>query len=324
MGLDRVLGQKSAVSYLKKLLETKSIPSTLLFVGPKGVGKFFTAKNFAKALNCTVEPLNGCDNCKSCITIENNTNPNVKIIDSPTIGIDQIRDVINSSYVPINGYKVNIFKDVENATIQAFNSMLKFLEEPPKKTLNILIAESEDFLPETIVSRSSIVRFNKLRKDVVKKIVFEKTSNEELANTLSYLLDGSLENLETLIQDENIKKRKNMLISFLMLIKKKETTTALLTKFKDYYGELNEDTIKNFFDETIDILRDIVYVVVKKETELIKNIDLLGFIADEFVTYNMKKLKSIYNLILQAKENLLTNANPIHIILSVLFSIEYL
>ena len=97
MGLNRVLGQEKAIAYLIKLLEKRNIPPTLLFEGPKGVGKKLTAIEFAKALNCKVEPLNGCDTCKSCLAIENRVHPNLKIIEKDTIGIDDIREIIDNS-----------------------------------------------------------------------------------------------------------------------------------------------------------------------------------------------------------------------------------
>ncbi|MGB9831981.1 MAG: ATP-binding protein [Caldisericum exile] len=322
MGLDKVLGQDRAINYLRKLLERRALPSTLIFVGEKGVGKKLAAVEFAKALNCKVDPLNGCDTCKSCIAIENRVHPNLKIVDKETIGIDDIRDIIDNSYVPYEGYKVNILVDVENATIQAFNSMLKFLEEPPKNTLNILTCENLENLPETIVSRGVIVKFGKLPLEVVKKIVKKSVEDDERASTIAHILDGTLKNLEQLTKEETYKKRKQLLTSFLNLIKKKETGTKFILRFKDYYGDFNYITVNDFIDEAIDLLKDVMFIVVKKETEIIKNIDLLGFIADEFLAFSLKKIKEIYVLLTKAKEGLLTNANAMHIILSVIFTIE--
>ncbi|BAL80517.1 DNA polymerase III subunit [Caldisericum exile] len=322
MGLKRVLGQDKTINYLRKLLEKRNLPSTLIFVGPEGVGKKLTAVEFAKALNCKVDPLNGCDTCKSCIAIENRVHPNLKIIESDTIGIDDIRETIDNSYVPYEGIKVNIFVNVENATIQAFNSMLKFLEEPPKNTLNILTCENLENLPETIVSRGVVVKFEKLPFEVIKEIVKQFVEDDEKASTIAHILNGTLKNLSQLTKDEVYKKRKQLLTSFLNLIKKKETGTKFIVKFKDYYGDFNYITVNDFIDEAIDLLRDIIFIIVKKETEIVKNIDLLGFIADEFLAFNLKRLKDIYELLGKAKEGLLTNANTMHIILSVIFTIE--
>ncbi|MEF3244470.1 MAG: hypothetical protein K6343_00580 [Caldisericaceae bacterium] len=323
MGLNKVLGQEKAIMYLRKLLETNNIPSTLLFVGNRGVGKFFTALQFAKALNCKVEPLNGCDSCKSCVAIENNVSPNVKIIKDSPLGIESIRDVINSSYMPINGYSVNIFVDVDSATKEAFNSMLKYLEEPPPKTLNILIAEKEEAIPETIISRSSIVRFSKLRREVIERILSSDLEETEAKN-LSYVLNGSLENLEKFKNSENFKKRKHLIMSFLNLVKKNETVPTFLLRFKDYYGDIDRVTVEDFLNEAIDLMEDILYIVLNKETDFVKNIDLLGFIANEFLNFDMKIVYETYKLIENSKTAILTNANPMYIILKLLFDIEYL
>ncbi len=323
MGLSKVLGQEKVITYLRKLLETNNIPSTLLFVGNRGVGKFFAALQFAKALNCKVEPLDGCDSCQSCIAIENNVNPNVKIVKDSPLGIESIRDVINSSYVPINGYRVNIFVDVNSATKEAFNSMLKYLEEPPPKTLNILIAEKEEAIPETIISRSSIVRFSKLKREVIEKIL-SQSFDETLAKNLSYILNGSLENLEKLKNIENYKKRKYLMMSFLNLVKKNETVPTFLLRFKDYYGDISRTTVEDFLNEAIDLVEDILYIVLNKETDFVKNIDLLGFIANEFLNFDMKIVYETYKIIENSKTAILTNANPTYIILRLLFDIEYL
>lgn len=324
MGLNKVLGQEKAVSYLRKLLEKRNIPTTLLFEGPKGVGKRLAAIEFTKALNCQIDPLNGCDTCKSCIAIENRVHPNLKIVESETIGIDDVRNVIDTSFVPYEGFRVNIFVDVENATIQAFNSMLKLLEEPPKNTLNILTAQNIDNIPETIVSRAVIVKFGKLPLNVVKEIVKKDVEDEEKASTIAHILNGTLENLPNLIKEDNFKKRKFMLLTFMDLIKKKEPATKFILRFKDYYGEFNSVTVGNFIDEALDLLKDIILITKQQETENIKNIDLLGTIADEFLTFSGKRIKEVYDILTKAKEGLLTNANAMHIILSVVFTIENL
>jgi len=324
LGLNRVLGQDIQIAYLRKLLETRNIPSTLIFAGPKGIGKTFTAMEFTKALNCSIDPLNGCDTCKSCLAIENRVHPNLTVIDSDTIGIDNVRDVINNSYIPVNGYKVNIFVDVENATIQALNSMLKFLEEPPQKTVNILVTEHLEALPETVASRGVIIRFRKLPTHIVKRLILPKVENEERATTLAHILNGSLKNADKLIKEDTFKKRKQMLLTLLHLLKKKESATTLISKMKDYYGDFNADTANDFIDEGVDLLKDILLIVGNKETERIKNIDLLGFIADEFLVGRKDAIKIYFEIFSKAKEYLLTNANPLHIILSVVFTIENL
>jgi len=89
-----------------------------------------------------------------------------------------------------------------------------------------------------------------------------------------------------------------------MLLKKEETTTTLLNRFKDYYGDFTFDSCRNFIDELLDLMEDIVFIVVKKDTDLVKNIDLLGFIADEFLTYNMKKVYEYSKLFAEKKEAL--------------------
>lgn len=338
MSFRDIKGQDEVISYLKKIIEKGHIPPTLLLYGPKGVGKRITALTFAKALNCKETSNDSCDKCKSCLAIKANTHPNVQVIDKKKIGvngkaysgdegkgfgIDEVREVVEHSFVPIGGgYKINIFLDVDNLSIQAFNSMLKFFEEPPPDTSNILITSDVDNVPETIRSRAVELRFKPLSKEVIKEILIEKNIDKETAEIISYASRGSLDEAFSLLEEGALSKRKDLLKETLLFFKGETTIDKVFTCFKSYYDSINAQNVNSYFDEVLSILGDLIFVSLLKEPDKVLNIDIIGFLVDKFFGLEKRKIEQITRLLESGKMKLLANVNPMHIMMSVLFEIE--
>ncbi len=153
-------------SILKGKLPDK-IPHAFLFTGPKGLGKTSTARILAKAINCTnrkndeIEPCNKCDSCNS---INNGSNLDVLEIDGASNrGIDEIRDLREKiRLAPVNSLKkIYIIDEVHMLTTEAFNALLKTLEEPPDHAFFMLCTTEVQKVPETILSRCTNIKFTK-------------------------------------------------------------------------------------------------------------------------------------------------------------------
>jgi len=323
MSFKDIEGQDEVIKYLKSILQKEHLPPTLLFYGPNGVGKKKTAITFAKALNCRGGKDDSCDNCRNCNAIESNVHPNVKVIGTEGLGIDDIRSAIDGSYIPIEGgYKINIFLNVESATEEAFNSMLKYFEEPPEKTINVLIAETLDNIPETILSRSVELRFKPLSKSAIKKVLGAKGVELNRAEVIAHLSNGSLERAEIFLEEGTLEKRKELLKGVLLFFRHEETLYRVLTLFRSFYGEAKNENVSLFFDEILTLVSDMLLISVLKDSEHVFNVDLLGFIADKFFAFSRRKLGKISFLLEEGKKKLLTNANPLHIMISVLMNLE--
>ncbi len=144
-----------------------------LMVGPRGTGKTTLARVLAKSLNCTDLKKNGdpCDKCSNCVSIRNGSFIDLIEIDAASNrGIDDIRDLKDKiRLAPTMGSnKVYIIDEVHMLTTEAFNALLKTLEEPPKKTTFILCTTEEHKVPATIKSRCQIF---KLKRPTIKQIV---------------------------------------------------------------------------------------------------------------------------------------------------------
>jgi DNA polymerase-3 subunit gamma/tau len=173
-----VCGQGHITATLKNELLSNRISHAYLFCGTRGTGKTTTAKLLAKVVNCKApQEFNPCNVCESCISINEGNSIDVYEIDAASNrGIDDIRNLREAiKFTPTMGkYKVYIIDEVHMLTNEAFNALLKTLEEPPDYVLFILATTEPHKLPATILSRCQ--RFD-----------FKRISNEDIVSRLSMI-----------------------------------------------------------------------------------------------------------------------------------------
>ncbi|MCX5748781.1 MAG: DNA polymerase III subunit gamma/tau [Candidatus Saganbacteria bacterium] len=170
---EEIIGQEPIITTLKNAISGKRIGHAYLFTGPRGTGKTSTARIFAKALNCgdaaTVKPCGKCDQCRK---ITSGYALNVIEIDAASNrGIDEIRDLREKiRFKPVEGrYKIYIIDEVHMLTPEAFNALLKTLEEPPPDTVFILATTEPQRVPVTISSRCQRFDFGRISLDEIIK-----------------------------------------------------------------------------------------------------------------------------------------------------------
>lgn len=163
---DDVVGQRLITETLKNAIQTNRVAHGYIFSGARGVGKTSTARILAKSLNCAQGPtLTPCGQCPSCQEIAAGNSVDVFEIDAASNrGIDEIRELRETvRYLPARDrYKVFIIDEVHMLTTEAFNALLKTLEEPPPRSLFILATTEPHKLPATIQSRCQHFSFRLL------------------------------------------------------------------------------------------------------------------------------------------------------------------
>lgn len=181
---EQVLAQDHITVTLKNAIKTKRIGHAFLFAGPRGVGKTTTARILAKALNCSNGPTSQpCGKCESCIQITTGTHLDVLEIDGASNrGIDEIRELReNARYATISGcYKIYIIDEVHMLTKEAFNALLKILEEPPDHVVFIFATTEPRKIPSTIISRCQRYDFRRIPVLAMMKYIKEETSRENI------------------------------------------------------------------------------------------------------------------------------------------------
>ncbi len=179
---EHVVGQEKAIRILKNSVIRDNIANAYLFAGPRGTGKTSVARIMAKAINC--ENRSGgepCNDCSSCRKIETEQALDVIEIDGASNrGINEIRELREEvNYMPAEAkYKVYIIDEVHMLTNEAFNALLKTLEEPPERVLFVFATTEPQKIPETIVSRCQVFEFRELPPELIQNRV-EKVAAEE-------------------------------------------------------------------------------------------------------------------------------------------------
>ena len=211
MDFDELVGQESVSRTLSLALESKRLSHAYLFSGLRGSGKTSSARIFARALQCEKGPkAKPCGVCANCIAANPHKMRHIDIIEldgASSRKIDDIRDLIEQTkYHPNMGrYKIFIIDEVHMLTKEAFNALLKTLEEPPEYVKFILATTDPLKLPATILSRTQHFRF----KRISEKNIFEHLKNilhkenityqDEALNMLIRSGSGSLRDTLTLL-----------------------------------------------------------------------------------------------------------------------------
>lgn len=206
---DEVIGQEHITTTLANAISSHRLANAYLFTGPHGVGKTSVARILAKSLNCKDGPtVNPCQKCPSCVEISQSRNLDVIEIDGASNrGIDEIRTLReNVKFSPVSGkFKIYIIDEVHMLTTEAFNALLKTLEEPPEFVKFIFATTQPNKVPPTILSRCQRFNFKRIQTlkivEQLKKILGEEKLNlhEEVIFAIAKASEGSLRDAESIL-----------------------------------------------------------------------------------------------------------------------------
>jgi DNA polymerase III subunit delta' len=319
-----VIGQKKAVSLLRRSLETGTVSHAYLLTGPAHSGKMKLALELAMALNCSGSE-KPCGQCDSCRKITDLKHADVQItrlvrdegtgeVKSKTeISIEQIRQIQHdASLPPFEGkYKVFIIDGAESLSIEASNALLKTLEEPESGVVFILLAVDPDILPVTVVSRCQTLDLVPVPiPDIENDLTSNRGIGPEKAALLARLSRGRFGWAVSAAQDESLlEKRAELLESIIELTdadyeERFAYSTQLATRF-------SQDRISVYerLDLWLDWWRDLLLVKTGL-VDYITNIDRLNDLNEIAEKRSLGQIRNFISSIQSASKQLKQNANP--------------
>lgn len=216
MLLRDIIGHRRLTTLLARAIERESLPPTLLFAGPPGIGKWAVARAAAQAVNCSDPVLtpaehlaiDACGKCRACDRIARGVHVDVIALepdDRASIKIDVVRDMLGrTSFRPFEGKRrLVLIREADALETQAQNSLLKSLEEPPPGTIFILTSAVPHALLPTVRSRCMRLRFGRLTSaEVSAALVRDHEHSEGEAKEAAPLADGSIGNALALADND--------------------------------------------------------------------------------------------------------------------------
>ncbi len=319
---DEVVGQEVIVKTLKNSIKNNMVSHAYLLAGPRGTGKTSIAKIFAKILNCQnlKENFQPCNECISCTQANSNQNIDIIEIDAASNnGVDEIREIRNKiTLVPTNSkYKIYIIDEVHMLTTQAFNALLKTLEEPPEHIIFIFATTEPHKIPRTILSRCQRFDYKKVSNvDIVKRLKFicesEKINiTEEALYEIAKLSDGGMRDSISLLDQAlaysdneitiddihsiNGTLSKEEIENFIIELLNKNLV-EVIKKIEQY--DLDGKNIVKITKELIEELKNcIIYInapsLIESNTEFYEKVKEINNTKDIYI--HIKKLSSLIN-----------------------------
>jgi DNA polymerase-3 subunit gamma/tau len=332
---EEVVGQQHITKTLQNAISQKRVAHAFLFTGARGVGKTSTARILAKALNCEKGPqINPCDQCANCQEIIHGTSMDVIEIDGASNrGIDEIRELReNVRYTPAKSrYKIYIIDEVHMLTKEAFNALLKTLEEPPPHIIFIFATTEPHKIPATILSRCQRYDFKRIPfKEVtgsLKRIVEEEKVQISQRGLLSIAREseGSLRDAQSLldqviayagktIRDEDV-------AEVLGLIDRKilsDTIEALAGRDVERCLEVIEHVyhfgydLQQFCREVLQYLRNLILIKVSQHPEGLMELpeEELELVKKQAGKFQLDQLNYLFSLLLKGEQEIAQSIFP--------------
>jgi DNA polymerase-3 subunit gamma/tau len=324
---DEVVGQEHITTTLKNAISKGRLANAYLFAGPRGVGKTSTARILAKSLNCKNGPTTTpCQACATCVEISQSRSLDVIEVDGASNrGIDEIRVLReNVKFAPSRGrFKIYIIDEVHMLTTEAFNALLKTLEEPPEFVKFIFATTAPHKIPATILSRCQRFDFRRIPLmktiDQLDKIVAKEKIDieKEVLFSIAKASDGSLRDAEALLdQLISFSKEKVSLsdvISVLGIVQQDalfEITDKIIQKdAKGALGQLNNiidsgKDIEVFLTNFIEHFRNLMIAKVSKGDASLLDLptDICEKLTLQAQCFSLEEIFSFFNILVNTQE----------------------
>lgn len=306
MKFENIIGHNSIKEDILRNLEADNLNHAMLFSGIGGLGKKFLARTLAKSILCSGHE-KPCNTCESCIQFDSNNNPDYLFITSEkgSIKKQQVVDFIDFlSIRPFNSkYKVAIIEHFEEATVEAQNSILKTLEEPPSYAKIILLSENDKKLLDTVLSRVKQYKFHPISKlTLIEYFINEYNMDDKEAGFYADFSNGSIGKALKYIENPEFRDIRTKALDIFDNALKGQRKYVI--ENLDFFEGL--DDINSILDLYLTWLRDLLVIKTSKDTRFIYNTELISKLNSQKYL-NIEIINRIKEMIIQLKDNLNRN-----------------
>lgn len=296
MKWDQIIGHKDNIDLLKGMLSSFRIPHALLFTGPKGIGKMLSAQIFAAGILCTAKEEKPCGTCASCLSYNRRQHPDAREVRpdeegvSLTIKIDQIRALKRFALLSpvLTEGRVCVIEDAQNMTVEASNSLLKLLEEPPQNFYFILVASSGQPLLPTIISRCQKLSFFPLPPDTLAGRLREIGATDPAkARAAASLSGGRMGKAIQLLKPEGFALR-DQAAEYLELLSDGtiDTPEELLNRL----AALDRQNMLMFLEYAGTLVRDMLFLIINNKNGAKQDASMLNALFNPDLTGRLRNL----------------------------------
>lgn len=281
MNWREIIGHQEAIAICQTMVSTGKMPHALLFTGPAGIGKSTAAKIMAAGILCSSHADKPCGQCPSCQLYSRNAHPDFSLItpDGTAIKIDQIRALQHfASLTPtVSPGRVCIIEGAEAMTVQAANSLLKLLEEPPAGFVFILTAGTGKPLLPTVVSRCWKIPFQPLPAALLEQALLNKGYATEAAAVAARLSSGRMGKALSLLEPDGLELRNT---AAALLARLQAGGMSAVWQETARLETLDSKHVAGVLEFLLYLLRDVMFIASGYSEQLLYNIDLVPELAN--------------------------------------------
>jgi DNA polymerase III subunit delta' len=304
--------QPIVVRMLVNSMRKERVAHAYLFEGPRGTGKLDAGIQFAKSLFCTeLQQYEPCQECSNCKRIESRNHPDVFLVSPDGLSIKKQQIQLLQEEFSKTGVeskkKLYIIEHADKMTVNAANSLLKFLEEPHAETVALLLTEQSHQILNTIISRCQIITFKPLPRTQLIENLIERENSQHLA-AVAAQLTNDLGEAENMCHDDWFAQARDLVIKLYETLNTASDQTLLFIHEKWMKHFNDKEKLQIGLDILLLIYKDTLYVQLGEEEKIVFD-DQLSLLQNLSLQQSGKRISNAMATILETKKRINANVN---------------